>query len=197
MSATQEDIRELLPFWVNGTLTDAERAEVARAIEGAPELREELTALEALRSEMKAAPMPNAPGELGLARLLRAIEAETARPAPARWPGMGRLAASVAVAAVLASAATYSVIRNGDAGDEVYVQASGEDAAALLTVTFQPTATEAAISALLKDKGLVIVDGPSAVGLYRIGLPYDMTTEDAASYLAAATEVIATVEKVE
>lgn len=197
MSSPPEDIRELLPFWVNGTLTEEERAKVAAALAGSVELRADLAGIEALHRQMKAAPLPQGPGELGLARLMRVVDAEPRQSAPPHRQGGGRLAASVAVAAVLSSVLTLTLTRDRSGEGAVYEQASGEDLAATVTVTFRPEATEAAISALLRAKGLVIVDGPSAIGLYRIGLPYDLTAPDAASYLAAAAGVIATVDPVE
>lgn len=194
MSEMDAELSELLPFWVNGTLSGPEQARVAAALERSAPLRDEAAALAALRARMKTVPLAQGPGALGLARLMRAIEAEAPAAAVRRWPGMGVLAASVALAAVLSGAVTFAVMR----GDEavVYEQASGDDPAALV-VTFRPDATEAAISALLREKGLVIVDGPSALGLYRLALPYDLGAEAAAEYLAAAEAVIATVEGAE
>lgn len=184
---------ELLPFWVNGTLSGSERAAVAKALDASPALRAEAKVLAAMRARMQAEPLADGPGALGLARLMRTIEAESPV-AVKRWQGMGSLVASVALAAVLSGAVTFAVMR----GDEavVYEQASG-DAPGVLTVTFRADATEAAISALLREKGLVIVDGPSALGLYQIALPYDLGPEAAAEYLAAAEAVIATVESAE
>jgi hypothetical protein len=192
------DVRELLPFWVNGSLEGAERAEVEKALAGSAGLRAEVAELQALRQNMRADAVSGGPGDLGLARLMRAIDAETApRAVSGGRSDMGRLAASVAVAAVMSSLLTYGVMQSGQTDAPVYEQASGEDPGAALIVTFQPESTEAAISALLREKGLVIVDGPSAIGLYRIGLPVDMTGDDAARYLTAATSIIATVELTE
>lgn len=194
MSMIEAELSELLPFWVNGTLTGPEQERVAEALQGSAALRAEVDALVALRRRMQETPVPSSPGSLGLARLMRAIEAETPR-RQSRWQGTGLVAASVAMAAVLSSALTFVVMRGG--GDVVYEQASGDDPGAALTVAFRPEASEGAIAALLREKGLVIVDGPSALGLYRIALPYDADPEEAVAYLVAASEVIATVEPAE
>ncbi len=198
MSDRLNDISEVLPFWVNGSLDEAERVQVEQALAGSADLRAEAEELRALRQDMRSVPMAAGPGDLGLARLMRAIDAETAAPKTndSRYT-LQRMAASVAVAAVLSSFATYGVMNSGENELAVYEQASGEDPATTLTVTFKPEATEAAISNLLREKGLVIVDGPSAIGLYRVGLPLDMTSDDAARYLADASLIIAHVELTE
>lgn len=198
MSDRLNDISEVLPFWVNGSLDAAESARVEQALAGSAELRAEAEELRALRQDMRSVPMAAGPGDLGLARLMRAIDAETVAPKTydTRY-NLQRMAASVAVAAVLSSLATYGVMRGGENAPALYEQASGEDLEATLTVSFKPEATEAAISALLREKGLVIVDGPSAIGLYRIALPLDITSDDATRYLADATSIIGHVELTE
>ena len=194
MSAVQDDVMELLPFWVNGTLLPAERDEVAAALASSAELRAEVSRLEQLRARMQAVPQPQSPGELGLARLMRAIDAPS--PAQAPRPEYLRIAASVVAAAAVSSALTYAVMREEAAvgADVIYEQASGDSSVALV-VTFRPESTEAAISALLREKGLVIIDGPSAIGLYRLALPYDLNAEDARKYLLDASDVVASVEQ--
>lgn len=196
MSTTETDIRHLLPFWVNGTLTGKDHDRVALALQNSEVLRAEVAALAALRNRMQKAPMRASPGALGLARLMREIDAEPSRKA-FNWRGAGLIAASVAAAAVFSSALTVAVMDRGTGGDPVYEQASGDDPGAALTVSFRPEVSEGVISALLRKRGLTIIDGPSAIGLYRIALPFDADLAEVARYLEAASEVIATVEEAE
>ena len=105
----------------------------------------------------------HSPGAFGLARLQRAIAAEAA-PARRYW----RPAAAAALAATVATLGLFVLKSGPDAGQDRYTQASGEVSKRLLTVTFRPDATESAISDLLLTNNLVIVDGPSALGLYRV-----------------------------
>lgn len=197
MSVAEADIRDLLPFWVNGTLTGEDHDRVALALQNSDALRAEVIALAALRNRMQKAPMLASPGALGLARLMREIDAEPLRKAFS-WRGAGLIAATAAVVAVFSSALTFATMDRETGGDDlVYEQASGDDLSATLTVSFRPEASEAAISKLLRKKGLVIIDGPSALGLYRIALPFDTAPAEVARYLEAASEVIATVERAE
>ena len=196
MNERLAEIQELLPFWVNGTLDDDERARVAAALAESSDLRAEEQALRDLRGQIKATPRPNSPGELGLARLMRTLAQEPVA-APVAAPALGRarisgmLAATAAVAAVLSSLLTVAL--QGNDGP-VYEQASGDSGDIVLTVSFQPEATEGAISALLREKGLIIVEGPPALGLYRLAVPFDTPLDEATAYLGEATEIIAMVE---
>ena len=54
------------------------------------------------------------------------------------------------------------------ASGEIGSATGGAEADRVLQVTFRPDATEASIRALLLDVAAVLVDGPSAIGVYRI-----------------------------
>ncbi len=177
---SDKQIEELLPFYVNGTLGEEERAAVeARAAEN-PALAREIAFLEGLSAvvrEREAAEDDSmtSPGELGLKRLQRDLEAEGEglggvtpwRIGAFRLPVRQiALAASLALAIGLGAGSflTYQL-------DERYLAASGggvEAEGVVLQVIFRPDASEAEISALLRREGLSIVGGPSALGLYRL-----------------------------
>ena len=69
-------IAALLPFWVNGTLTSDEAAAVEAAVAADPALAKEVVFLQAVRSQMQTIQPGYSPGEIGLARLKRAITAK-------------------------------------------------------------------------------------------------------------------------
>ena len=76
------------------------------------------------------------------------------------------------------------------------VKLLGPCAGPALVVAFAPGATEADLRALLLDLDLVIVDGLSALGLYRL-VPASGSAEDlaaAAAALAAAADLVDSVE---
>lgn len=160
------DIRELLPFFVNGTLEGDERAAVEAAIESESALFFEAEEMRTLRDAMHERPQEVSPGGFGLARLNREINQTT------RHRRQRRVAASLAAMAAVAVFAAVAVVSLGPVGpDDAFIQASGETDVPAFTVTFQPDATEADISAALGAYDLTIVDGPSAVGLYRLAAP--------------------------
>jgi hypothetical protein len=158
-------IAALLPFWVNGTLTSDEAAAVEAAVAADPALAKEVVFLQAVRSQMQTIQPGYSPGEIGLARLKRAI---TAQPdaAPARRDVPLRIVVAATVVAAMVGFAANETLRGPQPAE--YVQASGGADVPALVVAFQGNATSQAISDFLLAKGLVILDGPSAIGLYRI-----------------------------
>lgn len=177
---TRDEAETLLPFYVNGTLDDEERAAVETAMEAHPELRAEVSALRAIRDTMQDDGAGYSPGEMGLHRLMRAAEAETAparrRPRTRFW----QAAAAVLLAVALAQG-TLLVMRGDDAGFRL---AEGEQAA--FTLALRPESTEAEFRALLLEAGVEIVGGPSALGLYRLAVPEGVAQSDAYETLAAS-----------
>lgn len=168
---TRADIEALLPFLANGTLDGQERAIVEAALDADAGLRAEYAALIRIRSAMQAEDAGYSPGEIGLARLMRSVDAEVANARPARSalpvarsasPSLWRIAAAVLLAVVLAQGA-FLLRGGGGAGYEL----AGEDRSVLL-VAVRPDATEAALRAALLDAGAEIVGGPSALGLYAL-----------------------------
>lgn len=161
------DIQELLPFWLNGSLDSEERLRVEAALAEDAALREEAEMLRAMRRSLKEThDTHTGPGEFGLARLHRALDAEratTAQVLVSRRPVFWALGSAFA-----ASLATVLVLGTGpsQAPAPVYEQASGEPAA--VVVSFSPNASVAEISELVRENGLTIIDGPSALGLFRL-----------------------------
>lgn len=181
MEAGRSDIKiaELLPFWVNGTLTVDEAAVVAAAVAANPALAAEADFLRALHSRMQAGTAGYSPGALGLARLKRDIAGQKIAP-QARKVSLRVVAAAAAVAAIVGYAANEGFRPTAlDPVPVEYVQASGDDDTAL-TVGFRGTATAQAISEFLLSEGVIILDGPSAIGLYRLA-PLDVATVDLAA----------------
>lgn len=181
---TRQDIEALLPFYVNGTLDQDERARVDAALADDTSLAAQARALSALRDQMKAEDIDYSPGDFGLARLTREIDAETVQPAQSRAGFLG----GFALAAALALAAFLSVTRLMTPPEPVYEQASGD--AAALSVIFQPDVTQEQMTELMLELGLVIVDGPSALGIYRVAPLDERDLTALASSLRAADDVI-------
>ncbi len=186
---TLDEIEQLLPFWVNGSLTDAEAQSVKAALAVSDHLRDQERLLRLVHREMQGAEIEPTPGELGLARLNRAIRAEAAKPTP-RWLPV---AAAAALAAIASAGGTLLLTMRDDVAGGSYVQASGGDAAGALIVAFRPDATQAAIEELLLTNHAHIVDGPSAIGLYRV-VPDDGTdVADVSAALLAAGSLVESV----
>lgn len=178
MELGEADVRiaELLPFWVNGSLPPHEAAEVAAAVAANPAYAAEVDFLRALHRRMQAEAAGYSPGEIGLARLKRSIAAHPG-PAPLRRMISLRVAA---VAAFVAAGLGFAVHNSFRPAPVEYIQASGGEDGAALVVAFRPDATAKAISQYLLAEGVIILDGPSALGLYRLALLDGNTTSLAA-----------------
>ncbi len=182
----RQNIEELLPFYLNGTLDADERQLVEDALAQDEVLRDELSFLEAIRDDVRSRDTAASPGEFGLARLMRDIEREGAQTAPQR-SNVWKIAASVAIA-LFAAQSLYVVTQSGP---DFELAGGGSESldGTILIVGFSETATEGDIRNLLLDLGLEIVGGPSAIGLYSIIVPEGVSVADTETALSSAAIV--------
>ncbi len=202
MSYSRDDIEALLPFHANGTLEGADRAAVEAALETDAELRADLAALQAIRQTMQTEEVAS-PGDFGLARLMRDVEAETPVTAPPAAANDNVVPVTrlrlwqTAAAVILAVGLGVNLLPGpGDAPEtgrsiatdeaptteEGFSLASG--GAPDFTIAFAPDAREAEIRALLLQAGVEITQGPSALGLYGLSLLDSVSDETARPILA-------------
>ncbi|WP_111642593.1 hypothetical protein [Marinimicrobium alkaliphilum] len=188
---------EQLNLWANGRLSEAERLAFEQQMAQDPALAREAKFAMALRQQLQDEPA-TPPGELGLARLQRAIRA--GRQAPPNVQLRKNIWKPVAIAACLMVAIQTGLLL----GPEPWRQnnaidvrpASGEAATAgpRLQIVFEPTASTADIQASLRSVNGSIVAGPSALGIFQVQLPKDSAADEAAARLrefAFVDEVIA------
>lgn len=192
MTRSRDEIELDLPFAVNGTLSETERAEFDAQIAEDAQLRAEFDALCAIREGMQGEEH-RGPGEFGLARLMRDVDRPGTAASPIRnRPWVWQAVAALAVAGFLGQA----FWNGGDVPTNAsYDLASAVSSAeAVLIVGFRPAASEAAIRAVLLDAGVEIVGGPSALGLYRLAPADGVAPQDAAAILRAAADIVESIE---
>ncbi|HEY8553718.1 MAG TPA: anti-sigma factor [Burkholderiales bacterium] len=187
-----EHPEELLPWYANDTLEGAERERVERHLADCAHCRAELELLRAVRREVKALDAAPPPGELARARLLK--EARRSRPARWRWMPVA-LAASLALI-VIQAAVLVSLLP----GEEGYAPLGARPAQGVIVqVRFAPEATEREMRTLLGAVNGSIVDGPGALGIYRVRLaaipPGDRERVAAAIETLRAAPVVTHVER--
>lgn len=189
----RQHIIELLPFWVNGTLSQDERDMVEAAMAQDPSLRQEAEMLSLVRATMQQQSDVQSPGDLGLARLRRVIEDNPQQVLEGRSRTRRYiLSFSSGLAAALA---LLAVLGNFRASEDVYELASSNDDTANIVVSFRPDVKQASMASLLQMHELVIVDGPSAIGLYRLSpLDPDADLEQLAGTLRSETDVFESVD---
>lgn len=187
----QNDISALLPFYLNGTLGAADAVRVKLALQDDAGLQAELEMLRHMRAAVRGDIAGNSPGEIGLARLRREIAdappvVQSRRYAP--------LAAAFVMGAVVSALIAAAALR---APEETYRQAGAGVAPMSLVVAFRADARSEQISDLLLAQDAVIIDGPSAIGLYRLSVPEGADLDATVAGLVAATDIVESAEKAE
>lgn len=158
------DIHLLLPFYVNGSLDKAEQSLVEKALAEDTSLQEELNLLTQIQTEMKALPESEfSLGNAGLIRLKNSLPPAKKTDNAKKW----RL--STFIASILLAVQTSFIMLS----PAVYMQSGEENEHSLIITSFSPTASEAAIREILLKFDLSIVEGPSALGLYKLAAPED------------------------
>ena len=97
------DLRLLLPFYINGTLDSARRTELDAALAASSELRAELAAVQAVQQQVRQSPAAALPGsadetEARLSRLMDRLPAQPPAQPPTARASSGRLDLSAALA---------------------------------------------------------------------------------------------------
>lgn len=201
---SREEIEALLVFLANDTLEGDERKAVEAAVAADPQLAGELEALKTMRREMQDEDVQS-PGEMGLARLMREIDAEAASPVvpQAGLPEAANLPTAPGsfwkiAAVVLFGLVVVQTAYIGYDGGTDFELAGGEEAPVsaehTIRVAFAADAAEADIRALLLEQGLVIVDGPSAIGLYTLAAADEASRADALAALQARGDLVESAE---
>ncbi len=162
-------VEELLPFYVNETLDEEERRLVEQAAFDDEDLQQQIEALRLVRAHIKVDETATSPGDAGLERLMSEIDPAII-PLPANSPAKPLFRMSGFAAGVMAAsiALAFYVGTTTQRDETFYVQASGEETSATLTVEFQSDVSHQLVSNTLMEHGLIIVDGPSARGFYRL-----------------------------
>ncbi len=193
---SDQKIEELLPFYVNGTLSEQELDLVEKRIKQNPDFQSEVLYLTRLRDNIHSEAMENSPGEIGLKRLQKEIAEYSVTDHSDRvteknpvndnrrnlWWKPVALCASIALAALLSfNVVTYF---SQDQGYKAAGSQSGIETP-VLQVIFRAEASEGEIRKTLREFNITIIDGPSALGLYRIRLIENVTDQQLADILVA------------
>ncbi|WP_147114546.1 hypothetical protein [Tateyamaria sp. syn59] len=153
---------DLLLAHLRGETDPETAARIEAEAEADPALRAELALMQGLPCALS---QGDGAAEGGWDRL--ASEIERTRPANLPHRPMWRIAALFLGAVVLVQGA-FLVVGGGAEDGPLFRTVSEAPVEATLAVAFGPETTAAEIEALMRETGANIVDGPSAVGLYRL-----------------------------
>lgn len=179
----RDEMESLLPFYLNGTLQPEELAEIEAWLASDPDapaaLREAEDEFSATHASNEAIRVPSD----ALSRFSKALDGvagpavATAAPSLAAriWQSFNRIPAGVAwgvAAAAVALLLVQAVVEPGGRGGDFEIAGAGDPAdMPFALVTFRPEAAIGEINAFLSGHGAVVIAGPAAGGVFRIGLP--------------------------
>lgn len=164
---------QLLPWYVNGTLKQAEQQRVQAHLDKCPQCKSEVLSLQQLQACTKQHwKAPYSPGALGLARIRRLAQ-KSVRRGPLRWIKPAIAMAAAVVIMVQAGMLLHQHRSSGESGLQLMSSTSKGD----IQVRFSPSATNIQITSLLQSIRASVVDGPGALGIYHIKIKTDHLTE--------------------
>jgi len=188
---THEQVQELLPWFVNQTLTGEQLAMVTGHLQRCADCRQDV---QWQRSMLAAAPaVPQGLDmERALARMMPRLEPRSA-PAPAavsllqrlreRWFGNGWMPWALAGQGVLIAVLAMQTLAPQRSETE-YRVLGAEPPAALgnMVVAFKPEATLADMQRLMQANGVRIIDGPTVAGAYVVEVDGTRQAQVAAAF---------------
>jgi anti-sigma factor RsiW len=180
MSTDHERMNELLPWYVNSTLDRDEAARVEEHLGSCAACRSEVARVRQLSATVRAEDDAGwAASPPHFARLLANVDASEEGAAPLwqrlrKWiratPRPVRFALALQSAAIIALAAVETVGPGHVYETLSRAPATAPSSRARLHVVFAPDMSEGELRELLQGAQAVIVDGPSAAGVYTIEL---------------------------
>ena len=175
---------DVLLDYVSGRLSESEAAEIRAQADANPQIAADIALMSGARAVFETE--ADGPGDLGWARLSRAIDAEpSAAPSrSSRWVGFAATAAASVVAWQFLAVPLLHV-----GPGPGYAPVSQQTAGFAATVAFAPGVTEAALRSLLLDIGAEVTGGPSALGMWTIIFASDAARQEGIARLASAPEV--------
>ncbi|QKC74443.1 anti-sigma factor [Mesorhizobium erdmanii] len=180
----RDEMETLLPFYLNGSLEGSELEAVEEWLATDPAALAALGEAEAEFSGASAANEAIRPPADALSRFARALDAE-AGPARAQagsswlaqaWSRFMAVPVGVAWAAaavLLALVAVQSLVQPGGKGKDFEIAGAEDDLAKMpfALVRFKPDAKMSDIAVFLDANKLKIIGGPTADGIFRLGIP--------------------------
>lgn len=194
-----DTLKEMIPLYVNGQLTEQEKKAFTQGLADHPELSAEVAEFKAIKESYRdledETPFPNQ--DRLFSKIMAQIDREESAPgketAAARdaSPGLReklvdffhntfispKVAWSVVAVQVVLLVTLLVAMPGRSTFQTLTAPGNGTDARLTLNVVFEEKAAEKEIRALLVKTGATIVGGPSANGLYIVAIPPDQPPE--------------------
>lgn len=199
MTSFEDKISLMIPAYLRGELSESERQEVESLAAKNPEIAADIEFQRNLRSGLQDKNGEFEPGELGWARLSKAMGSanDVVDDAPAR-PMFWRAAAAVMAVAVVGQAGVIGTMASNDKSAPQYATVSeASEKTNIVKVGFNPAVTEETFRQTLQTASAKIVSGPSALGLYDVQFQSQNACLEAVTLFKTKTEIVDTVSSCE
>lgn len=193
---TSDKLQQLLPFYVTNSLDTEEANLVRTALLSDTDLQQEYYFLKKLHLAVKEQELPISPGEFGLARLQKEIaksrQDTRSHPSAIKLNKQGlfwKIGTIAACMGLVFQTYNYQYLAKTDG----LTAASGPVAhqeIPILQLTFTPEAREKHIRDLLLTLNISIIEGPSALGVYRVQVGSDLEKAMAVLEIDARIETL-------
>lgn len=200
MKNLEDKISLMIPAYLRGDLSEAERLEVETCAAENPAIAADIEFQKNLKDALKPDEAAFKPGELDWARLSKSMEQEGQVPeyAAQKKPQFWRYAAAIlAVAAIGQAGVLGSMAFKGDTSAQ-YQTASEQPVQSFKTkLGFNPSVTESELREALLSHEASIVAGPSSLGLYDIQFSSKASCMSALKAFKARKDIVDTVSNCE
>lgn len=187
-----KEVLELLPWFVNGTLTEEEHDLVERHLHECLPCHLELREQRRLSGLVRKQPIVHVSAEQGFDELMGHLESGARRQRPVflaavqALTGSSRLVlAGTAFIALLGMVAwlSFSSPQTTPATDYVTLSDEPDSRALLLDIVFSEQVTEPQLQQIVGELGATIVDGPSEVGRYTVRMEASETSDSGSAII--------------
>jgi len=195
MTNFEDNISLMIPAYLRGELSDVDREEIEALAADNPAIAADIEFQRNLKSALK--PENNAfePGDLGWAKLSKAMADEDIQAKPVgNKPQYFKYAAAIlAVVAIGQAGLLGSQAAKKDKNSQYQTVAEAPADHHHVKVGFYPQVTEAQLTQTLQSVNAAIVAGPSALGLYKIEFKSKADCENAYKAFEMTQNVVDTV----
>ncbi len=191
MTFDKNHLKEIIPFYLNGTLSEDEKKRVEEVLEKNPEMKRELLEFSRIKEVFDNEPFPEPPAyiyrkiedriraeERSILKRLMAFLKSLYDSRTVSWGLVGVQAVFILFLFFRASSPTYRTLSTAPSHQGTYIN-----------VVFNENIREKTLRSLLTRVGATIVEGPTEKGLYVIKLERTANAEEAIKILKDSGKV--------